>query len=534
MELFGKIVVIHSKYVILNEKKRIAESQLLYNLLPNDEVGYTIQDDQIHLTRLVHRKHQFFMAIVSQTLGQNISVFSFGLPKYFSPMFLNIDGKYKIEDALIIEATEDKLSVYQSFGSIRNRLNDKDLFLTLYRLNVDNNIPLIYEKTTNGYYTKPFQDLTHLYTFNVDPSQSKDFDDAISIDGDANKFYVHIVDANRIENEYERDAFNKSFTLYLPEHIENILPRDLAENKLSLIKGEQRYVITVEYTIDHNNEIMKYEIYPSVIMIKERYDYEQFMNVLSSYRFSVLQRFNNRWEKTTLQVPSVKIDIGKDSRIARYHHENNCDQAHKIIETMMILTNLTISKHVPHQIPQRFHNKVNKISKTIPSIQHITDNEMINAILMIKSYRSAFYDSENTGHFGLGLTTYTHFTSPIRRYFDVIIHRLLAGYTLPNMEEVLEHLNYREHLVDQLVKMYHLLKFLDYYDGNDENDNKKDYNAYVIQLTEKGVVVLIENFLYEVFVFVKNPIFSVGERVSVSVNYITWAGLSLSVKIKKK
>jgi exoribonuclease R len=201
----------------------------------------------------------------------------------------------------------------------------------------------------------------------------------------------------------------------------------------------------------------------------------------------------------------------------------NVDQAHKIIETLMILTNTTISQHIPHKIPQRYHTKLKQFDKPITPI---TDNEMINSILAVKKYRNANYDSVNEGHFGLNLSSYTHFTSPIRRYFDVILHRMLAGYRLENLEDVLEHINQRERAIDQLVTIYRTLKILQYMDINKD----KNIQGYILSTTDKGVVVLLEDFLYEAFVFTTKA-FTVGEKVNVMVTEVSWLSMSMKIKL---
>ena len=525
----GTIALIHSKYVVLNQKKRVVDSPILSYLLPNDIIEYDEIDNEIHIRRLIERKRQFFMTVVIDVIDNRISIFSYGLPKFFRPSFSSPEN-IGVGDVLIIEASIDGMSIYRSYGSIQNRLIDKDLITELYHLNSMDalNIPLQYTKDGPVYYTQEYRDLTHLHTFNVDPTHSKDFDDAISIDH--NKIYVHIVDAHSMipmHSEIEKQAFAHSFTLYLPEGNSNILPQELAERELSLIKGERRNVITIEYDIDETFEVKSYEIYPSCIIIKKRYDYAEFGRCLNEFPF--LNQFVAKWKKETLPVPYVKLEIDENGKICRHHYETNNDQSHKIIETLMILTNMTISQHIPHNIPQRYHTKFKSFNSPV---EPVTDNEMVNAILTVKKYRNAVYDSRNSGHFGLNLSSYTHFTSPIRRYFDVILHRMLAGYHLKNLDDVLEHVNQREHSIDHLVTIYRTLKILHYMDDikNIKDIKKPPIQGYILSTTDKGVVVLLEDFLYEAFVFTTQP-FTVGEKVNVMVVDVSWLTMTLKIKM---
>lgn len=517
----GIIALIHSKYVVLNQKKRIVESPILSYLLPNDIIEYDEIEGEIHIRQLIERKRQFFMAVVTVSVKE-ISIFSYGLPKFFRPL-LQFE-KISTGDVLIIEATIDGMSIYRSYGSIQNRLNDKEVITDLYHLNSMDALNMQYTREGPVYYTQEYRDLTHLHTFNVDPTHSKDFDDAISVEN--NKIYVHIVDAHSMipmHSEIEKQAFAHSFTLYLPEGNSNILPQELAELELSLVKGERRNVITIEYDIDETFEVKSYEIYPSCIIIKERYDYTEFRRRLTEFPFLV--QFAEKWKKETLPVPHVAFDIDENGKIRHHRYETNNDQAHKIIETLMILTNMTISQHIPHKIPQRYHTKIKNLDNPIAPV---TDNEMVNAVLTVKKYRNAVYDSHTSGHFGLKLSSYTHFTSPIRRYFDVILHRMLAGYHLKNLDDVLEHVNQREHSIDQLVTIYRTLKILDYMD--DIKDKKTPIQGYILSATDKGVVVLLEDFLYEAFVFTPR-VFAVGEKVNVMVTDVSWVTMTMKIKM---
>jgi len=157
--------------------------------------------------------------------------------------------------------------------------------------------------------------------------------------------------------------------------------------------------------------------------------------------------------------------------------------------------------------------------------QLFTGNEMIDAILTIKKYKPAMYDNVSQGHFGLSLNSYTHFTSPIRRYFDVIIHRLLAGTTYHNLDAILDHINKRERYIDNLVEFYKNLKINDYIERN----MHIIMDAYVISITEIGINVLLADLLIEVFVFDKDAKkYSIGDKVKIKVKRVEW--LSPTIK----
>jgi ribonuclease R len=532
----GTIANINNNYVILNDKRFIEQTELVNKLLPGDIVEYEItKSNTICILQINSRTPQIILGIVKKVIQKEklVELFYPGFPKKFS---LNIDfypnveysDEYKIGNIIILQITQDSCKVLQKYDSIQDRTNDKNIILQLYKLNanISNLYPTYKTLIGKNMFTDEYQDLTHLNTFNVDPENSKDFDDAISLDESKNTIYVHIVDAHEQiipSSSIDVRAFLSSFTLYLPEHIENILPKEYAENKLSLIKNEIRKTITFEYIIDPETQnIVNYKIYKSSIIIKTRYNYGEFNKII--HEFPILLSFHEKWKRKTMNIPHIKMNIHPETcKLTNYWFETNNDFAHKIIETLMILTNITISKHAPNIIPQRYHSKI----KSEFIVENYFDNEIINAIFSIKKYRPAVYDATQEGHFGLGISSYTHFTSPIRRYFDVIIHRLLSGVEYENLEIILQHINKREVYIEKIVKLYENLKILSFL----ERDLTKIWKGYIINKKTGGYIVLLEDLLYEIFIFDKNCNLSEKDIVKVKINSIKWHQLEVKAII---
>ena len=518
--LQGTIANINNNYVILNDKRFIEQTDIVNKLLPGDIVDYeTTKSNTICISQINSRTPQIVLGIVKKVVQKEklVELFYPGFPKKFS---VNVDfstNEYKIGNVIILQIDKDRTQILQKYESIQDRSNDKNIILQLYKLNANiSNLYPIYKPTIGkNMFTDEYQDLTHLDTFNVDPANSKDFDDAISLDETKNTIYVHIVDAHEEiipSSSIDINSFLSSFTLYLPEHIENILPEEYAEFKLSLIKNEIRKTITFEYLIDPETQnVVNYKIYKSSIIIKNRYNYDEFNKIV--HKFPMLTLFNEKWQRKTMNIPRVRLNIHPTTgNLTNYWFEPRIDIAHKIIETLMILTNIMISKHAPNIIPQRYHSK-------IPSefiLEEHFDNEIVNAIFSIKQYRPAVYDSEKEGHFGLGVSSYTHFTSPIRRYFDVIIHRLLSGVEYDNLDIILRHINTREIYIDKLVKLHESLKILSFL----ETQLKKIWKGYVIKKKAGGYIVLLEDLLYEIFIFDNNYNLSEKYIVNVKINCI--------------
>lgn len=522
MSLFeGTVACINNKYVILNDKRHIIESIFLHELLPDDIVEYEVTpENKINIIKLKQRNTQALFGIIKNIVNEYAYLFCYGLPKFFSPK-IKYKKEYQIGTVVILKISLSEIEVVYFYDSITNRKNDVNIIVDLYELNADfTSIRPIYDFNGDKCYSEEIKDLTYLDTFNVDPTQSKDFDDAVSIDPSNNKIYIHIVDAhNQIKpNSYEDiNAFKHAFTLYLAEYNQNMLPNYLAEHGLSLIKGQMRQTITVEFDIDPiSQKVVRYYIYKSIIQIKKRYDYKEFEGVLKNIPF--LTNFYKTWKRSTFNISHLKLNIDENGELYNYCLEENNDDSHKMIETLMILTNLTISKHV--KIPQRYHSKIEGQLE----LTEYTGNPTIDAILTIKKYRPAIYDFENEGHFGLNLDTYTHFTSPIRRYFDIVIHRLLAGTKYNNLEEILDHINKSERQIDKLVKLYEQLKIMGFLEKHMNNQ----WNAYVLNKTASGVVVFLEDLLFEIFIFNIENNYFLGDKVVIQIKKVDW--LSLTVR----
>lgn len=507
----GTIIVIKHKYVIQGVKYHLISTDICNYLLPGDRVLYKINENNtVIIESLLDRSEQVHLGIVKYIADDFAYVSVPGLPKHVEFAYPLLEGMKELSSCVLYFSMQNTC-ILQHFDSIRNRAHDKDLFLTLYNSSV-NPVEPIYKPLEPFVDIDTIEDLTHLPTFTVDPPGCKDHDDAVSVCD--NKIYVHIVDAhNLIEplSAIDRDALKHSFTLYLSEKIRNILPQELAENQFSLKKDQVRHTITVEYVVDPVTfNIVKSSIYRATIKVKENYTYEAYMKNLNPF----LLAFCNHWKYYTLPLPNIQYNVDeKTGELINTLCIYNDDDAHKIIETLMILTNLTVSKHTNSTIPQRFHDKV---KNQVPLLTY-TDNSTINALLSVKNYRPAIYDDLQKGHFGLGLDTYTHFTSPIRRYADVVVHRHLFGVGYENLTEVLTHINKQEAFVDKLVNLYRLIKLLGYFEKNLE----RTWDAYVLYMTPVGACVVIADNLYEGFIFSQEK-YQTGLKLQVKIKTVNW------------
>ena len=515
----GIIGFIKHKYVILGDKRHMFLTSVCNHLLPGDKVSYKVnENNMIIIDSLLERATQTHLGIVKNVDKNDIQLSIPGLPKNVEFTYSLLAGIQQ-HSVCILYFSQHNTHIVQHYDSIRNRANDVSLFYHLYQSHIEGIEPE-YEVHKPCINVAEIKDLTHLPTFAVDPPRCKDHDDAISVSG--NKIYVHIVDAHhQIEplSQIDKYALQSSFTLYLTtEYISNILPTELAEDKLSLCVNKERLTITVEYEIDPETyDIIRTSIYRATISVKTQYDYDNYIPC------PFVNAFVQRWGYRSLLLPNVTYNVdAKTGELTSTTCTIHDSSSHKAIETLMILTNLSISKHTNSAIAQRYHQKP---QNALPLVAY-TNNPVINALLSVKNYRAAVYDTHFTGHFGLGLDTYTHFTSPIRRYMDVIVHRYLCGVSYTNLPEILEHINKREIFIEKIVNLYETVKLLSYFTKNAD----KVWDAYVLYMTPVGACVVLSENMYECFVFSQEK-YQTGLKIQVKIKTVDWTQLSVKVVI---
>ncbi len=340
--------------------------------------------------------------------------------------------------------------------------------------------------------TQKRKDLCSLPTVTIDGEKAKDFDDAISIKrtDDGYRLWVHIADVGFFvgwDSLIDKEARKRGTSVYFPDRVIPMLPKELSEDLCSLRPKVERMAFTVEMDFDMHGERTDARFYPSIINSNERMTYTSVKKILvdedrkerQKYDY-LLQDFemmgelcnilkSRRLKRGSLDFdlpePEVLLDIqGNPENIIRA--ERNF--AHMIIEEFMIAANEAVAGHLEAlNIPSlyRIHEepdpmKLEGIMKIISSlrilkrtktitpkdfsdlikqIQGTPEEEIINHMIL-RSLKQAKYSPINVGHFGLASESYTHFTSPIRRYPDLVVHRILR--------EVLT----KKHLGDKRIK----------------------------------------------------------------------------------
>lgn len=354
-----------------------------------------------------------------------------------------------------------------------------------------------------GYYTQTgVADETDLDTFTVDPAGAVDLDDAISIDLAERTVYIHIVDiagagATSLHEADEYRMRQYCQTLYLAnEHTEHLLGDVEA---MSLLPGQERAVITTRVRFTEDGLVESYDIYRSRIVSKRQLTYEEFGAQLGSSAegawLLALLAARNRDVAYDMNLPSIRVHVGHDGEID-VSRENTMDSAHRVIAMLMVLCNMVVSRYLRVRavaIPNRLHRDIAGINMSRVPVS--SGNAAVDSFVIVKRFARACYEIDERGHFGLDVTDYAHFTSPMRRYADVILHRLLAGWTIerPALDAEVEWINWRAGFNRALQRQYIDWKVADAV-ASRLADGAEEVDVWITGLSAAGVLWYMPEF----------------------------------------
>jgi exoribonuclease R len=511
------------------------------------EKDYFIPGDKVYLDEnnkpiLFERVPQAVIGIVKSLYKGEAYLYltNFGINCKYIPKVPN--NKYLLKDRLVIWLHQDgNITVYSKYTC--DAKDDVKCLLDMYSLIKDR--PVFSEHMKKHLYTFN-ETINHddLNTFTIDPKTSVDFDDAISVDVENNIIYVHIVDIANVDllsygNSRLRE---RCLTLYLSnEHTEHLLDEIDASDNLSLIVGKQRKVITVKIKL--NQEMVEsHEIYKSTIVVKRRWNYEEVLDTINNGTstkeinyLADLTRKRNANINYSISLPSIRILSDENGLIKTITEEKSNDISHSLVATAMILANLVVSRHLCDKgikIPNRFHDKIRGFVE--PEFTR-TGNESVDSFIMVKKYAKACYSVDRKGHFGLGISDYVHFTSPMRRYADVLVHRMLAGYENNNLENEVLWINQRASLVKICQDTYLNWKIIRYVKENMNNT----YEIWITGVHQSGILWFMPSLSLNGFIHVatlkpsqywkfeneeligeNNQVYKIGDKLNTKVDKI--------------
>ena len=401
------------------------------------------------------------------------------------------------------------------------------------------------------------KDLRNWEIFTIDGDDTKDIDDAISIEKMANGHYklgVHIADVSYYVKEgspLDNEAMERGTSVYLVDRVIPMLPHELSNGICSLNPNVDRLAISCIMEFDHQGKQLDYEIFPSVIRsrIQMTYKnvnsileknvvpdgYEDFADSLRKMKelADILRKMKEKRGYIDFEVDEAKILVDKDCKPTEVVLRDR-GAGEKLIEDFMIAANECVATHVyfmtlpfiyrVHEVPKEeklrsYLSFVGSLGYQVPGdlkdtspktvqkiIKYLEDKPEFKILssLLLRSMQKAVYRPENLGHYGLASQCYTHFTSPIRRYPDTTVHRLLRTYlferhldmgTVRKWEEKLvyisEHSSDRERASVDCEREVEDMKMAEYMEGH----IGEEFEGMISTVTSFGMFVELDNLI---------------------------------------
>jgi ribonuclease R len=390
-------------------------------------------------------------------------------------------------------------------------------------------------------------DLRDTYIFTVDPARARDFDDAISLEADAQGrrvLGVHIADVAHFIREgsgLDKEAFKRGTSVYFPDGVLPMLPEQLSNGICSLRPDEDRLTFSVFMTFDDKGVVVERSFAKSIIRSRLRLTYEQALDVLNGkepadfpapakdriLRTHELaqqlrrQRFGRF--ALDLEMPEVEFVMGPEQLITDIRISGS-DPSHQLIEECMVAANEAVDWELSRrglQLLHRVHEapaeeKIADLTMELEGmgfkpgnlniprnmaafLETIRQDPLAHHIQtsVLRSMKRAMYSPKPDGHYGLAKKYYAHFTSPIRRYPDLVVHRILAavlaGVKAPYQNERLpilaEHCSLTEKKAEEAERSLMEIKKYRYLEQQLERKSQQEYDAVIVTVTNFGMFV---------------------------------------------
>jgi len=397
-------------------------------------------------------------------------------------------------------------------------------------------------------------DLRERFILTIDPKQARDFDDALSLEKDENGdrvLGVHIADVShfvRAGRGLDKEAAERGNSVYLPDRVIPMLPESLSNGMCSLRPNEDRLAFSVFLTVDKRGAVRKRRFARSIIRSKRRLNYAQAFSALVSGMdpdaaldgptielLRTLDRLAQQLRRRrfarhalNLDVPECRLTLDSEGEMTGYEIEGN-DRSHQLIEECMVAANEAVALELAERgIPlvSRFHEppreekigdltaelvqlgfepgdltRPRNLAEFLTSVKgHPLEYHVQVAVL--RSMNRALYSAEGRGHFGLAKRHYAHFTSPIRRYPDLLVHRQLAAalasenaekprrtYTKRQLAAMARHCSETEQRAEEAERALVEIKKYRFLEKALAGGESRVFDAVVVKVTNFGMFV---------------------------------------------
>ena len=396
-------------------------------------------------------------------------------------------------------------------------------------------------------------DFRNINTFTIDPEDAKDFDDALSLQRLNNGNFsigIHIADVSHyvtMDTSLDEEALIRGNSVYFVGKVIPMLPEKLSNTVCSLVPYEDRLTYSVVVEINNRGKVVDYKISKSIINSKRRFTYDEVQQIIEKGRgdFSedilqlnkiaqILRNKRMREGSFDFVTPEVKFNLDENGIPVSYNLKL-MKESNMLVEEFMLLANKTVAMHIA--LPKsgmakpfvyRVHDypdpeKINEFARFVKTLGYSFDPGMASKSkqfqallnqakgkeeealineLAIRSMAKAIYSPNNIGHYGLGFKYYTHFTSPIRRYSDLVVHRLLDSYSrkkdgeiysLEELDEICDNISACERKAIEAERFSVKQKQIEYL----KNHQGNEFSAIISGITNFGLFVKITDILAE-------------------------------------
>ena len=423
------------------------------------------------------------------------------------------------------------------------------------------------------------RDLRGLLTMTIDPVDAKDFDDALSIKkikGGNYEIGVHIADVSHFvekDSPLDKEAYERATSVYLPDRVLPMLPEHLSNQLCSLRPDEDKYAFSAIFEINTTGKVKDFWLGKTVIRSQRRFSYEEVQEIIEGAEGDHKEELLllNEIAQNLRRARFKKGAINFSSQEVRFKLDENAKpigivikeskEAHQLIEEFMLLANRTVAEYVstkevkgkPVPFPYRVHDVPDesklavfaafasrfghKLNLSSPEAISKSFNEMLAEVqgkpqqhvlesLGIRTMSKAIYTTDNIGHYGLGFQDYCHFTSPIRRYPDVLVHRVLQECLdndvkpMKNMEQMCRHCSDQERSAmeaERSANKYKQVEYLKDYIGEDFDAVISGVAAFgfwaeTVEHKCEGMVTIADLSELDNFVFMEGEYLLVGQH----------------------
>ena len=393
--------------------------------------------------------------------------------------------------------------------------------------------------------------------FTIDPVDAKDFDDALSIEKLDNGNYkvgVHIADVSyyvHAGSSIDKEASARGNSVYFIGKAISMLPEKLSNNLCSLVPDEDRLTFSVIFEMTPKGRVINHQIAKTIIKSKKRFTYDEAQQIIESGTGEYSDEINllntlakvmrsKRMKEGSFEffTPEVSFQLDDDGQPINVLKKEIKD-SNMLVEEFMLLANKTIAERIFSRgnIPfvYRVHDypdeeKIAEFSRFVKSLGYSfnpkagraasqfnrlmnqvkgTEEEAVINELAVRSMAKAVYSTKNIGHYGLGFKSYTHFTSPIRRYADLLVHRILdktlisktgKHYSLDNLTKICEHISATERTAMEAERRSVKLKQIQFLQDKIGNE----FHAVISGVANYGIFVELTDILAQGLIRVKD------------------------------